>query len=88
VAARGSVLEMVPLLELARRASLLPVEMHESLKGELEGLSKMLAGLIRGSDQKSGADGGGGSGKVAAWDEVRRAVTAFETLRPCPMAGP
>lgn len=65
LAARGSVLEMVPLLELARRASLLPVEMHESLKGELEGLSKMLAGLIRGSDQKSGADGGG-SGKVAA----------------------
>lgn len=27
-AARGVVLEMVPLLELARRASLIPVEMH------------------------------------------------------------
>jgi four helix bundle protein len=52
--ARGVVLEMVPLLELARRASLLPVEMHESLKSELEGLSKMLTGLIRGSDEKSG----------------------------------
>ena len=39
-AARGVVLEVVPLLELARRASLLPIEMHESLKGELEVLSK------------------------------------------------
>ena len=33
VAARGGVLEVVPLLELARRASLLPAEMHEALKG-------------------------------------------------------
>jgi len=63
---------MVPLLELTRRAGLLPVEMHESLKGELEGLSKMLTGLIRGGDQKSGADNlkgsnaGGGSGKTAS----------------------
>lgn len=57
-AARGVVLEMVPLLELARRASLLPVEMHESLKGELEGLSKMLTGLIRGSDEKPAASSG------------------------------
>ncbi len=71
-AARGVVLEMVPLLELTRRAGLLPVEMHESLKGELEGLSKMLTGLIRGGDQKSGADNlkgsnaGGGSGKTAS----------------------
>lgn len=56
-AARGIVLEVVPLLELARRAGLLPGEMHESLKGELEGLSKMLAGLIRGGDQQSGAEG-------------------------------
>ena len=69
--ARGVVFEMIPLLELARRASLLPVEMHESLKSELEGLSKMLTGLIRGSDEKSGADAlmgskaVGGSGKAA-----------------------
>lgn len=71
-AARGAVLEMVPLLELARRASLLPVEMHESLKGDLDGLSKMLAGLIRGGDQKIAPDGvkgsnaPGGTGKTAA----------------------
>ncbi len=52
-AARGVVLEVVPLLELARRASLLPIEMHESLRGELEALSKMLVGLIRGTDQKT-----------------------------------
>jgi four helix bundle protein len=57
-AARGCVLEVVPLLELARRASLLPVEMHESLKGELDALSKMLAGLIRGSEQKSATSEG------------------------------
>lgn len=54
-AARGVVLEVVPLLELARRASLVPVEMHESVKGELEAISKMLGGLIRGSDQKPGS---------------------------------
>jgi four helix bundle protein len=53
-AARCGALEMVPLLELARRASLLPVEMHESLKAELEGLSRMLAGLIRSGDQDAG----------------------------------
>jgi four helix bundle protein len=68
--ARGVVLEMVPLLELARRASLLPLEMHESLKSELEGISKMLNGLIRGSDEKNGVEGlkrsstVGGSGKA------------------------
>ncbi len=52
-AARGVVLEVVPLLELARRASLLPIEMYESLRGELEAISKMLVGLIRGTDQKT-----------------------------------
>ncbi len=70
--ARGAVFEMVPLLELARRASLIPVEMHESLKNELEGLSKMLTGLMRGSDERGRADGlkgsnaGGSSGKATA----------------------
>ncbi len=54
VAARGGVLEVVPLLELARRASLLPAEMHEALKGELEILSKMLMGLIRGGETENG----------------------------------
>jgi four helix bundle protein len=62
VAARGSVLEAVPLLELARRGSLLPLEMHESLKGELEVLSKMLAGLIRGNSEKTDADRKASSG--------------------------
>ena len=57
-AARGVVLEVVPLLELARRSSLLPAEMHESLKGELEAISKMLVGLIRGSEHKSAETGG------------------------------
>lgn len=58
VVARGSVLELVPLLELGRRANLTPVEMHESLKGELETLSKMLGGLVRGSEEKSPATSG------------------------------
>jgi len=56
--ARGGVLEVVPLLELARRASLLPAEMHEALKGELEALSKMLLGLIRDSEEKVAAGRG------------------------------
>ncbi len=58
VAARGDVLEVVPLLELARRASLLPAEMHDALKGELEILSKMLVGLIRGGETGSGEQNG------------------------------
>ncbi len=53
VAARGDVLQAVPLLELAHRASLLPPEMHEALKGELEVLSRMLVGLIRGGDMEN-----------------------------------
>jgi len=57
-AARGGVLEVVPLLELARRASLLPGEMHEALKAELEALSKMLLGLMRGTEEKTAAAGG------------------------------
>ena len=57
-AARGGVLEVVPLLELARRASLLPGEMHEALKTELETLSKMLLGLMRGTEEKTAAAGG------------------------------
>ncbi|HYL80574.1 MAG TPA: four helix bundle protein [Candidatus Acidoferrum sp.] len=57
-AARGGVLEVVPLLELARRASLLPGEMHEALKAELEALSKMLLGLMRGTEEKTALVGG------------------------------
>ena len=45
--ARGIVLELVPLLELARRASLLPVEMHESLKIVKQCLDRMPEGPIR-----------------------------------------
>ena len=44
--ARGSVQECVPLLELASRQSLLPMEQHQVLKSQLEELSRMLSGLI------------------------------------------
>jgi four helix bundle protein len=46
--ARGSVQECVPLLELARRRSLIKEEEHESPKGHLEEIAKMLSGLISG----------------------------------------
>ena len=57
-AARSGVFEVVPLLELARRASLFPAEMHEALKAELEALSKMLLGLMRGSEERIAAGAG------------------------------
>ena len=44
--ARGSVQECVPLLELARRRSLVDEAKHAELKLQLEEISKMLSGLI------------------------------------------
>lgn len=44
--ARGSAQECVPLMELASRQSLLPMEQHQVLKSQLEELSRMLSGLI------------------------------------------
>ena len=46
--ARGSVQECVPLLELARRRALLSQEQHSGLKSDLEEISRMLSGLIKG----------------------------------------
>lgn len=50
--ARGSVFECVPLLELSRRAGLLTMEAQAAMKEELEVLSKMLTGLIKGTDER------------------------------------
>ncbi|WP_254507797.1 four helix bundle protein [Anatilimnocola floriformis] len=48
--ARGSVHECVPLLELAGRRKLLPMDEQQSLKARLEEISKMLNGLIKSLD--------------------------------------
>lgn len=50
--ARGSVQECVPLLELARRRELLTDGKHAGLKNELEEISRMLSGLIKGLEQR------------------------------------
>jgi four helix bundle protein len=50
--ARGSVQECVPLLELARRRSLLGPPEHEALKSQLEEIARMLSGLINGLDNR------------------------------------
>jgi four helix bundle protein len=50
--ARGSVQECVPLLELARRRSLLETERHERLKADLEEIARMLSGLINSLDNR------------------------------------
>lgn len=50
--ARGSVQECVPLLELARRRGLLKEEQHTKLKLQLEELSKMISGLIKGLENR------------------------------------
>ena len=65
VIARGSVHECLPLLELAARRSLIKAEKKEDLVSELEEMSRMLAGLIQGTDHRRSAPlsfrNGGGS---------------------------
>lgn len=50
---RGSVQECVPLLEIAQRRSLLTQEQHDLLKTDLEEISKMISGLIKGLENRS-----------------------------------
>ena len=52
IMARGSTQECVPLLEIAHRRSLLPSEVHEALRHELETIARMIAGLINGLDKR------------------------------------
>jgi four helix bundle protein len=52
--ARGSVQECVPLLEIARRRSLLDDAQHEAFRQELEAMAKMISGLIAGMDKRDG----------------------------------
>ena len=44
---RGSAFECIPLLELARRNSLISTPEHQDLYAQLERISRMLSGLIR-----------------------------------------
>ncbi|MDA0660896.1 MAG: four helix bundle protein, partial [Planctomycetota bacterium] len=50
--ARGSLQECVPLLELAHRRQLLSDGQHSQLKSELEEISQMLSGLIKGLEHR------------------------------------
>ncbi|MFO1044034.1 MAG: four helix bundle protein [Planctomycetaceae bacterium] len=50
--ARGSVQECVPILEIARRRSLIDSTTHEQLREELNVIAKMISGLINGLDQR------------------------------------
>jgi len=52
--ARGSTQECVPLLEIARRRSLIESTSHDDLRKELEAIAKMISGLINGLDQREG----------------------------------
>jgi four helix bundle protein len=47
---RGSTHECVPLLEVAKRKSLIPHDKAAEMKNELEVIAKMLSGLIKGLD--------------------------------------
>ncbi|MBI3864687.1 MAG: four helix bundle protein [Planctomycetia bacterium] len=49
---RGSAQECVPLLELALRRKLLTPEEHGIFKSQLEEISRMLAGLIKGVENR------------------------------------
>ena len=50
--ARGSVQECVPQLELARRRGLIDDKTHAELKLQLEEVSRMLSGLIKGLENR------------------------------------
>jgi four helix bundle protein len=52
IISRGSVQECVPLLELARRRSLIDEAKHAELKSQLEEISRMLSGLISGLENR------------------------------------
>ena len=52
IIARGSVHECVPFLDLALRKKLIPNEQFEELKDNLEEISRMLTGLIKGTDNR------------------------------------
>jgi four helix bundle protein len=52
--ARGSVQECVPLLEVARRRSLIEQSTHEALRSDLETIAKMISGLIKGLENRAG----------------------------------
>jgi four helix bundle protein len=44
--ARGSAFECVPILEISKRKKLITEEVSDSLKKEIENISKMLSGLM------------------------------------------
>ncbi|MEX0677905.1 MAG: four helix bundle protein [Pirellulales bacterium] len=50
--ARGSVQECVPPLELAARRGLIKTTQHAQFKSQLEEISMMLSGLIKGLDNR------------------------------------
>jgi len=50
--ARGSVQECVPLLEVCRRRGFLQQADHDTLKDNLEEISRMLSGLINGLENR------------------------------------
>jgi four helix bundle protein len=49
---RGSVQECVPLLEIAQRRQVLAPDAHERLRSELEEISRMVSGLIKGVERR------------------------------------
>jgi four helix bundle protein len=52
IIARGSALECVPLLEIARRKQFLSEDRLSDLMNQLETISKMISGLISGMEKR------------------------------------
>ncbi len=50
--ARGSLLETVPLLDLARRNQLVEADRYQLLRDNVESISRMLSGLIKGIEKR------------------------------------
>jgi four helix bundle protein len=50
--ARGSVQECVPLLEIAARRAVLSSDLHQRMLADLERISRMISGLIKGLETR------------------------------------
>ena len=49
--------QCVPLLDIAMRRQLLPPDEHARLMSELEEISRMMSGLIKGLDRRTAVEG-------------------------------
>ncbi len=53
IIARGSLLECIPLLDIAHRNQLVDDVLYQSFRNKIEAVSKMVSGLIKGAGKRA-----------------------------------